>query len=56
MKPLLAALAPTTALIAPGLAMARPVTLTTTLSQYGGPGAYLAISVTDPSGAYAGSL
>ncbi|MEN9410831.1 MAG: hypothetical protein RL216_2805 [Pseudomonadota bacterium] len=56
MKPLLVALALTTALVAPGLAMARPVTLTTTLSSYGGPGAYLAIYVTDPSGDYAGSL
>lgn len=56
MKPLLAALALTTALIAPGLAAARPVTLTANLSDYGGRGAYLAIYVTDPSGAYAGSL
>ena len=56
MKPLLAALALTTAIIAPGLALARPVTLTATLAQYGGQGAYLAIYVTDPSGAYAGSL
>lgn len=56
MKPLLAALALTTALIAPGLALARPVTLTTNLSDYGGRGAYLAIYVTDPAGAYAGSL
>jgi hypothetical protein len=56
MKPLLAALALTTAIIAPGLALARPVTLTANLSQYGGQGAYLAIYVTDPAGAYAGSL
>ncbi len=56
MKPLLAALALTTAIIAPGLALARPVTLAANLSQYGGQGAYLAIYVTDPSGAYAGSL
>jgi len=56
MKPLFAALALTTALITPGLALARPVTLTTNLSDYGGRGAYLAIYVTDPSGAYAGSL
>ncbi|MCZ8078737.1 MAG: DUF2271 domain-containing protein [Rhodobacteraceae bacterium] len=56
MEPLLAALALTTAIIAPGLALARPVTLTANLSQYGGQGAYLAIYVTDPSGAYAGSL
>lgn len=56
MKPIFAALALTTAIIAPGLALARPVTLTANLSQYGGQGAYLAIYVTDPSGAYAGSL
>lgn len=56
MKPLLATLALTTALIAPALASARPITLTANLSNYGGQGAYLAIYVTDPSGAYAGSL
>ena len=52
----LAALAMTTALTLPGLAMARPVTLTTTLNDYGGDGAYLALYVTDAAGAYAGSL
>lgn len=56
MKPLLAALALTTALTVPGLAMAKPVTLTTTLNNYGGDGAYLALYVTDATGAYAGSL
>ncbi|MGE5198835.1 MAG: DUF2271 domain-containing protein [Rhodospirillaceae bacterium] len=56
MKSLLAALALSTALTVPGLAMARPVTLTTTLSNYGGDGAYLALYVTDSSGAYVGSL
>ena len=56
MKPILAALALTTALIAPGLALARPVTLTANMADYGGRGAYLAIYVTDASGAYAGSL
>ncbi len=56
MKSLLATLALTTALTLPGLAMARPVTLTTTLNTYGGDGAYLAFYVTDPQGAYAGSL
>ena len=56
MKPLLATLALTTALTLPGLAMARPVTLTTTLNDYGGEGAYLVLYVTDASGAYAGSL
>ena len=56
MKSLLAALALTTALTLPGLALARPVTLTTTLTPYGGDGAYLALYVTDAGGAYVGSL
>jgi hypothetical protein len=56
MKSFLALLAITTALTFPGLAMARPVTLTTTLSNYGGDGAYLALYVTDAQGAYVGSL
>ena len=56
MKSLLALLALTTALTLPGLAMARPVTLTTTLNEYGGDGAYLALYVTDAAGAYKGSL
>ena len=56
MKSLLATLALSTALTLPGLAMARPVTLSTTMSNYGGDGAYLALYVTDASGAYAGSL
>lgn len=56
MKPILAALALSTALTVPGLALARPVTLTTTLNAYGGNGAYLALYVTDASGAYVGSL
>ncbi|MCF1708896.1 DUF2271 domain-containing protein [Tabrizicola sp. J26] len=56
MKSLIAALALSTALVTPGLAMARPVTLTANMADYGGRGAYLAIYVTDASGAYAGSL
>ena len=52
----LTALALTSALVAPGMALARPVTLTANLTPYGGNGAYLAIYVTDASGAYAGSL
>ncbi len=56
MKKILAALALTTALTLPGVALARPVTLTTTLKSYGGDGAYLAIYVTDAKGAYAGTL
>jgi hypothetical protein len=55
-KTLLSTLAMTTAMTLPGLAMARPVTLTTNLANYGGNGAYLALYVTDSSGAYAGSL
>jgi len=56
MKSLLAALVLTTALTLPGIAMARAVTLTTTLNAYGGNGAYLAFYVTDAEGKYAGSL
>jgi hypothetical protein len=36
--------------------MARPVTLNMSLNEYSGDGAYLALYVTDSSGAYAGSL
>jgi hypothetical protein len=46
----------TTALTVPGLAIARPVTLTTTLNNYGGNGAYLALYVTDAAGAYKRTL
>ncbi|KRB34486.1 Tat pathway signal protein [Mesorhizobium sp. Root695] len=56
MKSLLVALALTTALTLPSMALARPVTLTTNLTNYGGNGAYLALYVTDANGAYAGSL
>ena len=56
MKSLIAALAMTTALTFPAVASARPVTLTTTLNNYGGNGAYLALYVTDANGAYAGTL
>ena len=56
MKPLLSALALTAALALPDLALARPVTLNTTLKNYGGDGAYLVLYVTDASGAYVGSL
>lgn len=54
MKTLLSALALTTALSVP--ALARPVTLTTNMNQYGGDGAYLALYVTDANGTYMGSL
>ncbi len=56
MKSILAALALTSALVAPNLAMARPLTLITTLNNYGGDGAYLVLYVTDAQGAYVGSL
>lgn len=56
MKSTLSLLALTTALVLPGLALARPVTLTTALINYGGDGAYLALYVTDAAGAYAGTL
>lgn len=56
MKSLLGTLLLTTALTMPGLAMARPVTLTTTLKEYGGEGAYLAVYVTDAAGVYKGTL
>ena len=56
MKSILAALAITTALTLPGTAWARPVTIDTTLKNYSGNGAYLAIYVTDANGVYKGSL
>ena len=56
MKSILATLALTTALVIPGTLMAKPVTLTTTLKNYGGPGAYLVLYVTDADGAYQGTL
>ena len=46
----------TTALTAPAVAFARPVTLTVNMANYGGRGAYLAVYLTDAAGAYAGSL
>jgi hypothetical protein len=56
MKPILSALAVTTALTAPGLAQALPLTLTTQLVNYGGNPAYLAYYVTDPKGGYVGTM
>ena len=50
----LAALIPAT--LAPAAADAREVSLSTTLTNYGGEGAYLAIYVTDAAGAYQGTL
>lgn len=56
MNRLLSAWVLTTALTAPGLALARSLTLTTTLNSYGANEAYLAFYVTDSAGAYAGTV
>lgn len=60
MKNLMSVLAATTALVTTltltGAAAAAPVTLTTKMARYNGDGAYLAVYVTDASGAYMGSL
>ena len=54
--PFIVTAALTTALTAPAVAFARPVTLTVNMANYGGRGAYLAVYLTDAAGAYAGSL
>ncbi|MDE3078577.1 MAG: DUF2271 domain-containing protein [Paracoccaceae bacterium] len=56
MKKTLSVLALSTALTLPALAEAKPVTFTVKLKPYGGNPAYLALYVTDASGAYKGSL
>lgn len=56
MKKIAAALMLATALIAPEVAMARDLTITAQVARYRGPGAYLAIYVTDASGAYQSTL
>ncbi len=56
MKTLLSVLAMTSAIATPAALAAKPITFTTTLKNYGGPGAYLAIYVTDRNGAYKGTL
>lgn len=56
MKVLTPALMAATALVAPSLAAARPVTFETTLKNYGGNGAYVALYVTDAAGKYRGTL
>lgn len=56
MKTLLCALALTTAITAPAAVAAAPLTFKATMQNYGGPGAYLALYVTDQSGAYQGTL
>lgn len=56
MKTLAASLFMAGAIAAPGLAQARPVTLTTQLQNYNGNGAYLAFYVTDATGQYKKTL
>lgn len=56
MKPLLAALAFTTALTLPAVAMARTVTITTDMKSYGGNAAFLVYYLTDANGGYVRSL
>jgi len=56
MKKLAAILMLATDLVAPGAAMARDVTIETTMMRYSGPAAYLAVYLTDPSGAYHSTL
>lgn len=56
MKKFLLPLLMCTALIAPGVAMAKDATISTTLSPYLGREAYLAIYVTKPDGSYDSTL
>lgn len=56
MKKLIAALLLATALVAPGVAMAREVTVSTTMANYSGNAAYLAVYVTKPDGSYVSTL
>lgn len=55
-KPLITAMLVASALTIPALAQSRTVNLATTLKNYGGDGAYLAVYLTDAKGAYAGTL
>lgn len=54
--PHLGTIAAACALLLPGLAQSRPVTITTQLKNYNGDGAYLAVYLTNAQGAYAGTL
>ena len=56
MKFVLPAIAASAALIAPGFAEARQITIETTLKNYGGNGAYVVLYVTDAAGKYRGTL
>ncbi|MCK9516930.1 MAG: DUF2271 domain-containing protein [Ottowia sp.] len=55
-RPLLTTVAAACALALPALAQSRQVTISATLNNYGGDGAYLAVYLTDARGAYAGTL
>ena len=55
-KPLMTTIAAACALALPIVAHSRPVTLTATLKNYGGDGAYLAVYLTNAQGDYAGTL
>jgi hypothetical protein len=56
MKKLAAMLMLATALATPGIALARDVTIDTTMVRYSGHAAYLAVYLTDPLGAYHSTL
>lgn len=56
LKTLAASLFMASAIALPGLAQARPVTLTTQLQNYSGDGAYLAFYLTDAKGQYKKTL
>ena len=55
-RPLLSAVAAACALSVPAAAQSRPVTITATLKNYGGDGAYVAVYLTDAKGAYVRTL
>lgn len=56
MKKLLALLLLGTALVAPNVAFARSVTVTTDLIRYSGNNAYIAVYITNPDGSYNSTL
>ena len=56
MKSLLATLALSTAIVMPGALMAKPVTFSTTMKNYRGLEAYLAIYITNANDRYIGTL
>jgi len=56
MKTLAAALMLSTALVVPGVALAKTVQVTATIVPYYGPGTYMAIYVTKPDGSYQTTL